>query len=280
MSPTEGRRGYPVIAALVVASMVLVTVYYKEGQEGPLHRVQGWSIGLIAPAQSAIARVAQPISEIYGFFVDVGKFRTENAALKRQNTELRSKLRSMSALEAENKRLRSLLVFKQRTEFKGLPAKVIGWQSTSWQSTIIIDLGSNDGVQKGMPVVTGDGLVGQVIQTSANASRILLIIDQKSGVSVQLGGSGDVGVLQGQSDGSLLVSYISKETTVSAGEAVVTSGLGGVFPKGLFVGKTAEPGKVGYNLYKAVKVISPVDFRRLEEVLVVTNPPEKTPFGE
>lgn len=280
MSPTEGRRGYSIIAAFVIASIALTTIYYREGDDGPLHKAQSWGIGVVAPVQSAVSRIFEPIAGFYYFVMNIGGMRSDNESLKKENSELKSKLRSLSNLEAENKRLRSIIGFERRYELKGLPAKVVSWQSNNWQSTVVIDLGSDDGVQKGMPVVTGEGLIGQVIQTSAHASRVLLIIDQKSGVSVQLGGSGDVGVLHGQSDGSLLVSYISKETTIAAGETVVTSGLGGVFPKGIYVGKTADVGKVGYNLYKAVKIVSPVDFRRLEEVLVVTNAPAKTPFGE
>ncbi len=280
MGPVENRRGYPVIAALVISSIILVTIYYKEGQDGPLHRIQSWSIGFLSPVQRAAARVVEPISSAYEFFSGIARFRTENAALKRENSELRAKLRDLAALKRENDRLRSLLGYERRSNIKGLTAKVIGWQLTNWQSAIVVDLGERDGVEKGMPVVSGEGLVGQVVQTSSRASRVLLITDQKSGVSVQLSGSGDFGVLRGQSDGSLIATYISKDTTVTAGESVVTSGLGGVFPRGLYVGKTADSGKVGYNMYKTVRVLSPVDFRRLEEVLIVTSLPEKAPFGE
>ncbi|MHB0976547.1 MAG: rod shape-determining protein MreC [Candidatus Aquicultorales bacterium] len=280
MGPSEGRRGYPVIAALILASIVLVTIYYKEGSNGPLHRIQAWSIGVIAPVQSVAGKAVEPFSAAYRFVVGIGQFRAENASLKKENSDLEAKLRGMGALEKENERLRTMLNYENKSGAKGFTAKVIGWQTNSWQSTVIIDLGESDGIKKGMPVVTGDALVGQVVQTSATASRVILLIDQKSGVSVQLGGSGDVGVLQGQSDGSLLISYVSKDTIVTPGETVTTSGLGGVFPKGLYVGKTAEAGKVGYNLYKTVKVVSPVDFRRLEEVLVITYLPDTTSFGE
>ena len=280
MGPVDSRRGYPVIAALVISSIILVTVYYKEGQDGPLHRIQSWSIGFLLPAQRAASRIADPISGAYRFLSEIGRFRIENDALKKENSELRAKLRALSGLEKENERLRSLLGYERRSNIKGLTAKVIGWQFTNWQSSIVVDLGKRDGIEKGMPVVSGEGLVGQVVQTSARASRVLLITDQKSGVSVQLSGSGDVGVLQGQSDGSLIATYISKDTTITAGETVTTSGLGGVFPRGLYVGKTADSGKVGYNMYKTVKVVSPVDFRRLEEVLIVTSLPDKASFGE
>lgn len=280
MGPVDSRRGYPVIAALVISSIILVTVYYKEGQDGPLHRIQSWSIGFLLPAQRAVSRIADPISGAYRFLSEIGRFRIENDALKKENSELRAKLRALSGLEKENERLRSLLGYERRSNIKGLTAKVIGWQFTNWQSSIVVDLGKRDGIEKGMPVVSGEGLVGQVVQTSARASRVLLITDQKSGVSVQLSGSGDVGVLQGQSDGSLIATYISKDTTITAGETVTTSGLGGVFPRGLYVGKTADSGRVGYNMYKTVKVVSPVDFRRLEEVLIVTSLPDKASFGE
>lgn len=280
MGPSDNGRGYPILAALVIASILLVTIYYKEGRSGPLHTIQTWAIGVVAPVQSTARVAIRPLSSAYNFFIDLGTFRDQNAALKRENVDLKGKTRLLSSTQAENKRLKKLLGYEKETGNKGVLAKVIGWQSNNWQSAIVIDAGLNDGVKKGMPVVVGEGLVGQVVQASASASRVLLVIDQKSGVSVQLSGSGDVGVLQGQSDGSLAATYISKDTTVTAGESVTTSGLGGVFPKGLLVGKTVGKGKVGYNLFKTVRVTSAVDFLKLDEVLVVTNVPDRAPFGE
>ena len=130
-----------------------------------------------------------------------------------------------------------------------------------------------------MPVVVAEGLVGQVTQVSGHAAEVQLITDQKSGVAAQLIGSGETGIVEGEVDRKLKLNFVSKDSKVRKGDLVITSGLGGVFPKGLFIATVSKTTQRPYSLYKDISLYSPVHFNGLEEVLVIVNPPPKSPFA-
>ncbi len=270
--PQLSKRSRIVFGLLLVLSVTTLTFYYGESSNGILHRAQRYTVNMVVPLQSGFSRIVTPLRSAVQFVSSIGGLSSKNRRLTRENQRLKAEIAQLEQMKKENKRLRKLVGFKQETDFVTVPAHIIGKSSTDWQAVIILDKGRDDGVMKNMPVVVDGGLVGQVIDSSPKACRVQLITDQKSGVGVQIVETGDTGVLQGQIDGELRLSFISKEVKLTEGDRIVTSGLGGVFPKGIYVGTVQKVGKRAYSLFKEIKVKSAVEFSKLEDVLIITKP--------
>ena len=146
-----------------------------------------------------------------------------------------------------------------------VPAELIGEDASSWFRTITIDKGGIDGVRKGMVVVAANGLVGHIIKTSRNYSKVLLITDYNSSVDAICQNSRARGIVQGKVEDCDL-KYVSRRDEVSPGERVMTSGIGGRFPKGLVIGSVTRVDKNSYGFFQKVEVTPAVDFKKLEEV--------------
>lgn len=279
MYPPRNRLNQIILVVLILLSIVVITLHYKEGEEGFLHRTQGFATNLIFPLQSGVSRVVNSFRHGWGYIFELGRLREENQQLKGEVAELRGELISLREMERENRRLRKLVGFKEKLEYRTIPAHVIGKSPTEWQATIILDGGSADGIAKDMPVVIEEGLVGRVIEVASHAAQVQLVTDRKSGVAAQILRTGETGVIEGQIGGELGLQFISKDSSVRKGDIIITSGLGGVFPKGIPIGRVVEVKGRAHDLYKGIKVKSAVDFSKLEEVLIITDFPLTPPFA-
>jgi rod shape-determining protein MreC len=151
-----------------------------------------------------------------------------------------------------------------------IPAEVVGEDPSSWFRTIIINKGSEDQIARGMGVVTEEGIVGQVSKVSAKLAQVLLIVDYSSNVDTLLRRTRAKGILEGKAEGICQLKYLSRLEDVKVGDEVVTSGIGGIFPKGLVVGVVKSVEKKSYGMFQKVLVTPKVDFGKLEEVLVLS----------
>ncbi len=264
---------------LILASMLILTFYLREANDGILHKSQVLTTNTLASLQSGVSKVASPFNHAWEYVNNIGHLKTENERLKDEVVSLKQQIITMQTMEKENERLRKLVGFKEKTHYSTLPARVIGRYSSNWQLILVIDKGSKDGISKNMPVMVGEGLVGQIVKVSSSAAQVQLITDRKSGVAAQLINSGETGVVEGQVTGELVMNYIAKDVVVSKNELILTSGLGGVFPKGLFIGTVYEVKETPYGLYKDVRVKSYVNFSELEEVLIITDALPILPFS-
>ena len=258
------------LVLLIFTSILILTFYLREADEGVLHRTQLLTINSFATLQSGVSKIVSPFNSAWKLITSIGNLEAENQQLKKELVKLKQQIVSIKNMEMENKRLRTLVGFKGKTHYHTLPAVVVGRSTNNWQSAFVIDKGSKDGIKKNMVVLVGEGLVGQVVMVSSHASKVQLIIDQKSGVAAQLMNSGETGIVEGQVTGELVMNYISKDIEITKNEPILTSGLGGIFPKGLFIGTVSEVKETPYDLYKQVRVKTHVNFSGLEEVLVIT----------
>jgi rod shape-determining protein MreC len=203
----------------------------------------------------------------------------ESATLIQRNAELEAEVARLQAevitLEqkvAETDVLSALVDFSTANpENTYMAAAVIGRDPSPFLHYVIINRGSNDGIQRGMPIVTDQGLVGQVDAVIANAARVMLITDPASAVNVRLQNSKTDAMLLGSLTGDLSLDMISQDATVEAGDVVLTSGLGGGYPPDIVVGQIVNVRKLDYELFQQATVQSVVDFTRLQIVLVITN---------
>ncbi|NOX96526.1 MAG: rod shape-determining protein MreC [Nitrospirae bacterium] len=192
--------------------------------------------------------------------------------LQKEVARLNSKIVELEEEKLENQRLRRLLIFKERTSFEELladsvGAKVIGREPTNWYRIVTIDKGKKEGIQKGMPVITAEGIVGYIDETGRNTSQVRLILDRSASVGGLIQRSRENGVVRGRGTALCEMVYLSPEADIKKGDLVISSGLGGRYPSSLRIGKIVSIKKESF-LQKA-EVLPSVDFSRLEEVLVL-----------
>ena len=202
----------------------------------------------------------------YFNLVDV---RHENRRLKKEIDALRMENSHHRELLASQERLQELLKFKHSINLPVLAAQVIGLDPTGWFKSIIIDKGRRDGLRPNMAVVNASGVVGRVVSVSPNYAKALLVIDQNSAVDCLVQRSRARGIVKGLSTEICKLDYVVKSSDVAVGDLIVTSSLGGVFPKGISVGQVSNIKGIYGGLFKDIEIGPTVDFSKLEEVLVV-----------
>jgi len=269
------RGNVGLLVVLVVLSLVLVTVHFRESDAGPLHSLRRGVAVVAAPVSRVGEGIAVPFRAVGDWFSGLGVSRSEVDALRRQNDELRARLAELEEARQENERLRALVDFADERKFTQLGARVIGRPSSTWEGVIAIDRGTADGVRAGMPVLAAQGLVGQIVETAAHSSRVRLITDQQSGVAGMLQSSRVEGIVQGSIDRTLSLNFVSKDSTPTVGDVVITSGIGGVYPKGLVIGDVTAVDSRRADLYPRITLASRVPVDALEEVLVLMATPDE-----
>ncbi|HKL27129.1 MAG TPA: rod shape-determining protein MreC [Desulfuromonadales bacterium] len=220
------------------------------------------------PVQSAFTSLVRSTADIWGSYINLVDTEQQNRRLREQNSLLKSELNQLKEISLENQRLRRLLEFKKTQPVKTLPARVIAEDATSWFRTVVIDKGYADQVHEGQPVVAAEGVVGRVIRNGPHESRVLLITDAASAVAALVQDSRSRGICRGQGR-ALSFDFVLRKEPLELGEAVITSGMGGVFPKGLLIGHVSSVNRMEFGLFQAVEIMPAVDFSRLEEVLVL-----------
>lgn len=192
--------------------------------------------------------------------------------LDAENRQLRSRLVELEEYRLENVRLKGLLDFRSGLGAEAIVARVIGVDATNWFQTITIDKGTEQGLREGMAVINQHGVVGRIVKCAARSARVLLLIDASSAVATLVERTRTRSVCRG-SGSSLVLDYVALPEDVQPGDVIVTSGLGGVFPKGLPVGTVKSVVRGGFSMFQTIEVASAVDFSRIEEVLVLHNVP-------
>ena len=258
-----------IVVILVALSIALTTVFFKEGEGGPVHMARAAIQTIAAPFRSFGAFILSPITNFSAFLGDASADSQTLSQLREENEALKQQLAQLNEYQSENARLEGILNLASSYSLSGCAARVIAYSTDSWSDTITINRGSVAGVRVGMPVTDGIGVIGQVISVSPISSTVRLLNDSASGVSALLQDSRSTGILKGSVDGSLHLQYVSNDVTVAVGEMVVTSGLGGVYPKGLPLGTVASVTAGVAGMYREI-VVTPVSTAsNLEEVFVV-----------
>jgi rod shape-determining protein MreC len=259
--------------SLVMVSLLTITVDFRGGQSGPLEHAGQALLTVIAPLQTAVSKVLHPIGSFFTGLAHISSLESENARLKREVNALRQRSTTLIDAERQNEQLLALLHLQSKLGVKGVAANVIGASFSNFEWTITIDKGSSAEVRVGLPVISGNGLVGHVVTVSANAAVVQLIIDPHSGVAARLAVSGDTGLVVGQTDRrDMTMDLVSAEANVNPEDPVVTSGyVGGLYPPGVPIGYVSHVYTQPGSLTETVAVRPAVDFSSLEFVEVVTS---------
>lgn len=259
------------LIVLSVISLALFVLGVREGDSGLLHGVRGVFQTVATPARVVGSVVASPVSGISNVVGNLTADSQTLSDLKAENDDLKAQVARLTEYEDEANTLTDLLQLRNQYSLDSTAARVIARSTDSWSSTITIDKGTTSGIQTGMPVMTSTGVVGQVSECGPTTATVRLITDESSGVSAKVQSSGAQGQLQGSADGTLHLSLIRTDQQVSTGDSVVTSGLGGVYPKGLPVGTVSNVTKSSGSLYYDITVEPLASVGSLEEVLVITS---------
>jgi rod shape-determining protein MreC len=222
------------------------------------------------------APIMKPAEQVSGFFEDFKDDYISLINVRRENLRLREEIRGLNARVMEqnealqaNQRLTRLLNMKNSIKAPTLAASVVGEDISSWFRTMVIDQGSSNGIREGMTVYAADGVVGQIVKVAPSTSRILILTDHASGIAAVIQRSRARGVVKGKEEGLCSMEFTTREEDVKVGDMVVTSGIGGMFMKGLPIGEVTMVKRGEYGIFQTISIRPSVNIAHLEEVLVV-----------
>ncbi len=261
----------PRILQIVIVTLVAIgLVFLASG--GYFHPVNSWFQRIAVNAQTWFSNRYLAVADFLTVPRDVASLRTRNAQLEAEVAQLQTEVITLQQQVTEVEILSALLKFASANpQYSYSGATVIGRDPSPFYRYVIINVGSNDGVLPGMPVVTHQGLVGQVDAVIAEAARVQLITDSGSKVNIRIQSSNTEAMMVGSVTGDLALDMISQDAVVQAGDVVMTSGLGGGYPPNLLVGQVVSVRKLEYELFQQASVQPNVDFSHLQIVLIITN---------
>jgi rod shape-determining protein MreC len=251
----------------VLLSLILLSLSIGKGQEW--NPAETLAIEITAPIQKLFIGTIHLVRGIWRDYLFLVDARRENLSLKARVNRLKIENSMYQELLLTDQRLQDLLRFQEDTEAPLLPAMVTGWDSSGLFRSIIINKGKRDGVEINMAAMNSQGVVGRVISVAPRYAQVLLVIDQNCAIDGLVQGSRGRGTLKGGGSGECYFDYVIKTCDIKRGDIIITSGLGGLFPKGLHLGTVKEIKDSPYKLFKDVKVAPAVDFNKLEEVLLI-----------
>jgi rod shape-determining protein MreC len=260
-------RSYILGGGILLAAFVFFSLNLKN--RGHANAFEKGVINLMAPLYGVVAQVNGFASDVWTDYLDLVAVRKENKQLRETVKILNTRLADAGESIQASDRLQKLLQLKSSLHVPVLAASVIGEDGSSWFRTIVIDRGSVDGLREGMPVVATDGVVGQLVRVAAGSSRVLLLTDHSSSIAALVQRSRARGVVKGSGAGRCAMEFTLHGEDVKVGDTVVTSGIGGIFPKGFPVGEVAMVKKGEYGIFQTIEVRPRVAMAKLEEVLVI-----------
>lgn len=263
-----------VLPTVLLLAFVLMTLQARSGS-AVATLTRHILLASVSPFLRLATKSVAATAALWHEYVDLRRVRYENQLLKEEIRQLGGLVDELHESSLENARLSQLLQMRNRAGRDAVVAKVIGKDATNWFRTILIDKGADRGIQRHMAVVTPEGLVGRVVDVAAATARVQLITDPESAVGVLTQRSRIVGVAAGSQGGTIQIKYLPLMADVAVGDRITTSGMGGVFPKGIPVGRVVRSSRPPNGaLFQSTDVQPDADLSRLEEVMILKQPPE------
>jgi rod shape-determining protein MreC len=282
LSPRTNRalRARLVALVLVLVSLALITVYFRESEDGTLHSAQRIGLSVAMPFEVAGERIARPFQDAWGWASDLIGAKQENEKLRSQVRELRKVTIEEKTAASDLAQLKETLKYVDGPSFpdgfNGVATRVVGRPPSAYNQEVLIAAGTSAGVRRNDPVVTEDGLVGLVTEVTSNAAKVTLLTDQESSVSAIVLESGAAGIVRhGSSDSSaLILDRVGKDALVEDGNLIITAGwrtgrLESLYPRGIPIGTVQSVGQQDVDLYKRIQVAPLVNFDSLSQVIVL-----------
>ena len=258
---------------IITIILLIILVFLSNLKLNQFSYIGNAVTNLIMPIQNGVTFLKNKISGNQQFFATMDSLKEENEKLKTKNTQLEEALRQLEIIQSENSTLKEYLnLTEQYKSYKTIPAYVISKDSSNYSCIFVINAGSKIGIKENMTVIAAEGLVGYVIAVTENTAKIQPLIDTSNVVSATLENSKDNVICRGTLTGNeLRATYVSTDTVLTEGEKLYTSGMGGIYPKGVYIGEIQKINEEKNITDRSFIVKSAVDFANLETVLVITN---------
>lgn len=262
------------IAGIVITIIILIFIVIFSNSDSEISFFENAASKLVMPVQNGLTYLKNKISGNSTFFTDINNLKSENEELKKKNSELEQSLRELENIKSENETLKEYLDLTEKYgEYKTVPGYIINKDLSNYSKTIVINIGKKDGISENMTVIADQGLVGHVISVTDTTAKVQTIIDTSSSVSCSLSTTDQSIVCKGtqDEDSALKAMYLPTDDSVIQGDSVETSGLGGIYPKGIHVGSVKRVVNTHNDTDKYAIIETAVDFNKLDTVLVITN---------
>ncbi|MEG6614883.1 rod shape-determining protein MreC [Peptococcaceae bacterium 1198_IL3148] len=270
MSRNNYKKVFLLVVFIVIVLIVINMTTLSRSAQTPLEVAVKDSL---APLQKVTMGISSSIKENISFIGSLGHLKEENQALKDEIRKLKSELNQVEEYKVQNRQFKELLNYREATaeNYQLMSATVIGRDPGNWFGTITLNRGAADGVERDMAVVVPEGLVGRVVAVSNQTAEVLLITDPRSGVGSQVQQSRVPGVVEGiaNSTGVVRMVHLPKNEQVKNNQVVISSGVGGVYPSGIRIGKIFSVEDDPAGLFKIATIKPFVNFNVLENVFIV-----------
>ncbi len=264
------KQSQPIKIIALMALLVPLSLYILVSTVGRKnftlpHRV---ALEIIGPVQNVFSKTIGIGSNVWHHYISLVQVATENDQLRREIKKYKKANAAYREAAAINGQLQKNLDLENSTSDPEITAKIIGRDPSLWFKTLTINKGSISGIEKGMPAITPEGVAGQVINVSRHYAKIIVATDPNSAIDAIVQKNRTQGIIKGDSRGYQL-RYILKNNTINQGDQIITSGMGGIFPKGLAIGQVSEIIKSRRGMFQKIKVTPAVDFHRLEYLVII-----------
>lgn len=256
------------LVVLVAATLLLLSLSSRRPYPG--HGPGRVAISIVAPFQQLIVSTTRFSRRVWDHYFYLATVAQENDRLRKELHKASLQKNRLEETDLANRRLRRLLGLTRRIDRPMIAAEVVGKDPSPWFQSVLVSKGRSDGVARGMPVVGPEGVVGVVVEAAAHYAKVMLITDPNSAVDALIQDSRARGIIKGGTSGRCAFKYVLRKHDLRVGDKVVSSGMDGVFPKGLPIGRVNEIIKQDAGIFQQVTVTPIEDFERLEEVLVIT----------
>ncbi len=267
------RQTVLVIVIIIILAINITVLFFSSRHPTTSYGTERISISVTAPFQEAVTEVVRQIKTIWRNYFFLVSISEENARLRDALSRAMKKNNRCNELERSNLRLRNLLNFKEKISNEILAAEVIGKDPSPWFRSIVIDKGAADGLRQALPVVVPEGIVGLVTEVAPHYAKVLLVTDPNSAIDALVQRTRARGIIKGESHGICSFDYVLRRHDVEIGDTVISSGLDGVFPKGLRIGQVSDLVRGKAGIFQEIEVTPFIDFETLEEVLVILDGP-------
>jgi len=263
------QRAGSLFLAVIVGHILLISAQVSSKSGVPV--LEAVTFGLFAEVQRGSSAVVNGVRHVWSGYIGLRNVKAEIDDLKQRLAAVEVELQQQRALADQTRTLEQLLDLRDHSDMRTTGARIIGAAATPDFRTFTIDKGTRDGLRPDMAVIAPAGVVGRVVVPSARAAKVQLLVDRNAAAGVLIERSRAQGVVLGGGDNLLRMDYVAEAEDVVVGDVVVTSGIDGIYPKGFVVGQIETVEKSG-PAYKRIMVKPAVDFRRLEDVLIVMTP--------
>lgn len=261
-----------IIGIIITIVILILIVIFTNNNINKISIIENICNIFVMPIQNGFTYLKNKISGNDSFFTDMDNLKSENEELKKRNSELEQSLRELEIIKAENETLKEYVNLKEKyEEYDTIPADVINRDISNYSSTIIINVGSNDGIKEDMTVIADSGLVGHIISVTPTTAKVQTIIDTGTAVTSKISTTDDTIIVQGTLDdkSTLKATFIPTDAVVLQGDSIETSGIGGIYPKGIHIGSIKEVINTSNPINRYAIVETAVNFTKLTTVLVI-----------